>query len=490
MSRALALALAMVVLALPLATPHANTQAQDQVEVKIRWVAYINPTDGYDYAYGVCIFGDYIAVVGGVIELPFYVRSKPYLVLLRKSDGGVVREWIGSERGAFYNCISVGGKLYAVGYTLVDYSYYGLIYVFDVNLNILTKIIGKSPSEYYSLAYDGKALYLGGWIYEDADGDGIPEFALLVEKRALDESLSLVNSKKTYFDPQIPRWIYDIGVEPSTGRILAVGFHGDPTVGDNSLIVIFDGDLRELRIIDYPPGSEEYLGRLRGIAFNGRYAYISGWYGVAKFSVDGELVAINRDSKARDKIVYGYGYLYAFGVDRIRGYDRHVLYIHDTNLNLVKSYVLSENISAHSYFYGGRPALEGNNIYVAGLDHALGIENSRVVVYSLSIEGVTATTTMSTEGVTATTTATTTIATVATVTTTTPITQTTTVTEIATVTMGVPTTAAITTTTPAYITVPTTITASDRALPQLIVAGLAAVGIVLVIAFLLLKRRR
>jgi len=424
MSRALALALAMVVLALLLATPHAGTQAQDQVEVKIKWVTYINPTDGIDLASGTCALGDYIAVVGEANRIPPYVaRGKPYVVLLRKSDGGIERKWIGNEVGGLYNCISIGGKLYAVGTTFVDNNFYGVIYIFDVNLNILARIRSESPSGYFSLVYDGKALYLGGWSYEDVDEDSEEEVVGLVEKRTLDASLPSVNSKKIYFGSWKWGLILDIGVEPSTGRIWAVGFYGDSNDKEHSLIVIFDDSLRVFRIIDYPEGSRGYLGRLAGIVFDGRqYAYISGPEGVAKFSADGELVVINKDGKERYKIVYGYNYLYTFGRDGIRGYLGHVLYIHDTNLNIVKRYELSEN---PSYFDIGRPALEGNNIYVAGHDETLGKGNSRVVVYSLSIESV---------------------------------------------------------------------AASDRALTQLIVVGLAAIGVALAIvllavAFLLLRRR-
>jgi len=59
-----------------------------------------------------------------------------------------------------------------------------------------------------------------------------------------------------------------------------------------------------------------------------------------------------------------------------------VLDIFDANLNLVKSYVLSENVKTDSEFNIGRPVLEENNIYVAGYDRSLG---GRFVVYSLSL---------------------------------------------------------------------------------------------------------
>jgi len=441
MSRALALVLAIVVLAILLATPHADTQAQDQVDVKINWIRYINPTDGYDGTTGTCVFSGYIAVVGEVEEVREAIErhpyvSKPYVALLRRSDGSVVREWIDSEKGAFVNCISIGGKLYAIGYTRVAYEFYGVIYVFDENLNILARARSESPSVYLSLAYDGKALYIGGWAPEDVDGDGRREEVGFVEKRVLDESPILASSKKIYFRSWIEGRIYDIGVDPSTGRIWAVGYYKDSIRKDHSLIVILDGDLRELKVIDHPAGINGYLGSLYGIAFDDRYAYVTGELGVAKFSLDGELVAINKDGKERTKIVYGYNYLYTFGDVEIGGYWRHVLYIHGINLNLVKSHVLSKNVDADSYFYVGRPALEGNNIYVAGIDFTLGSENSRIVVYSLSIEGVTVTTETGAEATTA------------------------------------------------------TIAVSDRALTQLIAAGLAAAGIVLTIALLLLRRRR
>jgi len=189
-----------------------------------------------------------------------------------------------------------------------------------------------------------------------------------------------------------------------------------------------------------------------------------------------------------------------------------VLYVHDTDLNLVKRYVLSERVDANSYFYIGRPALEGNNIYVAGYIYDL---DPGVIAYALSIEGVTATTTVTTTPTTATT-----ITTAVTITLTTTTTVTTTVTEVNTVTVSVPITVTITTTTrvtttaTAYTTIIATttipilstvtetlertvtiervveksITVVDRTATQTIV-GLVVAGTLLVIAFLLLKRR-
>jgi len=403
MSRALALTLAIALLTSLLATPHIGTQAQDQVEVKIRWATYINPTDGDDLAYGTCVFGDYIAVVGQVnwnLSPPYGILGNPYVALLRKSDGIVVKEWIGNERGGFANCISIDGKLYAFGYTEVS-DYFGPIYVFDADLNIIAKITGKDPVAYSSLAYDGKALYLGGWLYEDVNGDGKKEMVWLVEKRD-PVSLSLIASKKIYLSSWISGAIIDIGVDPSTGNIWAVGFYASYDKAHSSLIVILDSTLKDVKVIDYPRYSEGYIGGFTGIAFDGgQHAYVSGYEGIAKFSVDGKLVAIDRDVKAMSRdfkwgkmIVYGYDYLYTFGVEKIGDYDRQVLYIHDTDLNMVKKYVLSGSIEADSYFSAGRPVLEGRNIYVAGFGNSLSGKDLRVIVYALSIEGVSSAATM------------------------------------------------------------------------------------------------
>jgi len=45
--------------------PHLGEQTRDQVEAKIMWTKYIQ-IDRFNDARGVCVFGDYIAVLGGV----------------------------------------------------------------------------------------------------------------------------------------------------------------------------------------------------------------------------------------------------------------------------------------------------------------------------------------------------------------------------------------------------------------------------------------
>jgi len=353
-------------------------QTESQPEVVTVWRMYIFPTNGSNIAAGTCIFGDYVAVVG-------MAENEPYVFLLHKNNGSVMDGGIAGERGAFFNCISIGEKLYAVGYTIIGYSDYGLIYVFDSDANVLARTVGREPSFYYSLAYDGRILYIGGLGYDDVNKDGYLEPVWLIEKWN-SSSLSLITSRKIYFGSWKLGWVNDVGVEPSTGRIWAVGFYEDSSNKTHSLITILDSNFNVARVIDYPEGSNGYLGMLIGVTFDGKgYVYVLGDYGVAKFSLDGELVAVNRDYRARSKIVYGYGYLYSFGIDIVGGYLRHVLYIHDTNLSVVKEHVLSENVNASSLFSLGRPALEEGIIYVAGYDYLPGPSNSRIVVYAIQL---------------------------------------------------------------------------------------------------------
>jgi len=378
--------------------------------VSVKWARYINPTDRRDDAYGTCIFGDYVAVVGEVgYNFPDLSVGRPYVALLRRSDGRLVKEVIDNWLGGLYNCISIYGKLYTVGYIYVGNTY-GYIYVFDANLNRLKEVSGRESSKYYSLTYDGRALYVGGSIREDLNRDGDPEKVWLVEKRDLD-TLGLAESREIYLESWREGWIYDIGVEPSTGRIWAVGYYKDYNGKEHSLIAILDSDLNVVKVIDYPDGGEGYLGPLYGVAFDGEQCvYVGGNKGIAKFSLNGELIAVNRDVRFVQKIVYSNGYLYAFGEIFSDGYDNHALYVLGANLTVVEKRVLSEIMSTSSRFNSiGRATLAGSDIYVAGIDYALAkavttvvfgntkivvfspTSNTRFVVYSISTVGSTST---------------------------------------------------------------------------------------------------
>jgi len=109
-------------------------------------VKRLDPSKYHDSASGACILGNYVAVVGEA-------GSKPYVALLSKSDGSVVREWIGDEPERFYNCVSIDSKLYVVGdlnthNKLVDLTTITGSSTYSTNLNVLEKISGGELSSH------------------------------------------------------------------------------------------------------------------------------------------------------------------------------------------------------------------------------------------------------------------------------------------------------------------------------------------------------
>jgi len=367
-------------------TPPTTTIDAQTSETPIKWVRYINPTYKDDHAFGTCIFGGYIAVVG-------IADRYPYIVLLNRDSGEIVREWIDEEPGSFYyNCISIGDKLYVVGWTgSVRGVVRGVIYVFDENLNIVDRVMNNesysSVSAYVSIVYDGSYIYIGGEIYEDVNDDEENDYLWLVEKRTVD--LDLVSSRKIYLIPE-SGFLSDIDVNSVTGDIWVVGWHYayvNQTYIGHSLIAILNNNLSNVKLIDYSWKHKNYLGLLNSICFDDDgYAYIAAGGGVAKFDPQGNLIAVNKKLKDSRKILCIGSKIYVFRYPSIDGYDRHVLTVLDSDLSIVDEYVLSGDVYANSYFGVGKASFDGESIYVAGVDDALGLGNARIVVYSIAVE--------------------------------------------------------------------------------------------------------
>jgi len=377
------LALILTQIATPVSPLNTQTGGTPQI---IKWVRYINPTDENDYATGTCVFGNYVAVVGDA-------NMVPYVALLDKNSGAVIREWASKEGelgGVFANCISIGGKLYVVGIIggvdphRVIHNPSGVIYVFDENLNIIKKAVDNHSIFYTSITYDGNYLYIGG-LYSSSEH----EFGWIVEKRTID--LDIVDFKEVNLGLEL--WISaggDIGVNPATGNIWVVGAYGywKGVDANHSLIMIFDNDLNVVKTIDYSERDESYLGSLDSICFDDDgYAYIAGDYGIAKFDPRGNLVTINKEYYSSKILCIG-NKIYAFRCRYISDYVRHVLMVLDRDLNIVDEYVLSRDVNANSYCTSGKTSFDGESIYVAGIDEALGENNRRIVVYAIYASGI------------------------------------------------------------------------------------------------------
>ncbi|ADM27504.1 hypothetical protein Igag_0674 [Ignisphaera aggregans DSM 17230] len=469
----------------------------------IQWVKYIDLTKGRDYAYGSCLFGGYIAVVG-------VADDTPAIVLLDMSTSDVVNMWRGDRIEVLINCISIGNLLYVVGYENTFISSYGVIYVFDKDLNVVRRIeVQNTPL--YTITYSDGYIYIGGYTRKDINLDGYNEDIWYIEKRSPD--LNPINNRVVY----IPNWkwgyTYDIGVNPLNRNIWVVGYYTDYNYSVHSLAILLDKNLNIVKYIDYPINYKYYLGSLYAIDFDANgYAYIVGSNGIAKMDPNGNIVDLNKEiwGTYGAKIVYTENFIYIFRDEYTGTYIRHNMYIMNKNMYSLAKYVLSSNIEADSTFDLGKHVFDGSNIYVAGYDYATMGGNSRWVIYSIStiypvqqtvvtktitttamqtisipititstyislttITSIFTTTSISTTTLEKTATATTTIATPSTTTTT--ITTTTTTTQTITTSITTPTT--VTTTIKEAVIPPETIS----------IIAMAIVVIAIIIAFLLRK---
>jgi len=348
----------------------------------VNWVQFIDPTDKDDVADGVCLFGDYLAVVGDADD-------RYFVALLNRITGEVVKTYVGKD-GWLHNCLSIGDSLYVVGYDV--------IYVFDKGLNVLKRV--ETNWDLNAISFDGSYLYLAGYIWRDVDGDGNNEHIWRIEKRTLD--LDLVAYRELYKEFKVYKeWerarknahrylrANNIAVNPATGELWAVGHGGlsDKQMSFHySLLVILDRGLNVKTVVEYPWGHENYLDGLNGICFDDEgNAYVVGGDGVAKFDKNGNIMAVNRNVGGY-KIACVGGRVYVFDNKRVGGYWRHVLYVFDEKLNLLGELILSEGVEANSFFdHIGGPAFDGKNLYVAGYGGALGEDNIKIVVYSISL---------------------------------------------------------------------------------------------------------
>jgi len=343
-----------------------------QPAARVEWSAYLNPSGGEDTAYGVCVFGGHVVAAGEA-------GGRPYAAMLERG-GAVANEWFGGWPGAFYNCVPVGKRLYVTGVENGS----GVIYVFDERLDPVARVEGAAGSAYLSAAYDGRSLYVAGWAGEDVDGDGAVERVWLVERRAPDD-LTVINAKRFWFGTWKEGWVLDVGVDVSTGMVWAVGFYVDAGRGERPLVVAFNRDLEVLKVIGGPEGGGLPPGRLYSVVFDGGWhVYVSGEGGVATFTMTGELVAV-KSGVAGVKAAYANGSLATFADAVVGGYWKHLVHIHRVDLSVAKEGALDRVAGAGARLLPGKTATDGAAVYVAGVDHALGGGDTRIVVHALSV---------------------------------------------------------------------------------------------------------
>jgi len=313
----------------------------------VKWVQHIEIMNPFFNP--VCLLGDYIAVGGNTKKME---RLRPYIVLLDKTSGRVLKEWEGREWGLVHDCASVEDKLYVVASEIKTGT--GVIYVFDKNLNSIARIELADIDTPKSIVSDGANLYVvGGEEY------------LIAEKRNL--SGRLVKQVKIGPSESVDVSASTAGLNPATGHLWVAGCYD---VCDYSFVAVFDKDLKEVTQIVYSEDHENYIGFPHGICFDSAgYAYLGGTSGIAKFNSGGELITIYR-SRREDKTLGFHptcigNYVYAPAQISSEHRLRLALIVFDKDLNTVNKAILSEE-NLHWFHNIGRHAFDENTIYVAG----------------------------------------------------------------------------------------------------------------------------
>ncbi|ADM27271.1 conserved hypothetical protein [Ignisphaera aggregans DSM 17230] len=316
------------------------------------WAIYLNPSNSYDKAFGVCGYGNYIYVVG----YDSGWGDKGYRIeLYDKNSGRFIKTWRynpSRDTDGFFDCIVVDGKLYVVGVDAsIDYGRWS-IYVFDLNLTLL-KTYTVNPSNLWDMPF--YIVYADGYLYIAGMDQRTNDSEWLVMKiRASDlEIIGEYNSNPSNsWDAP-----YSMGINPSTGDIWVVGDRDK----DYGHIEVLDKNLSIKKFLD-----TEY--RLYGVTFDeDGNVYIVGENITYKFDKYGNIIAKKNIDGIGYKILWNNHYLYIAAEEFVEGYWHHVLYILRDDLEPISKIILSRDVNANAYFCcGGKTFFDGENMFFAG----------------------------------------------------------------------------------------------------------------------------
>jgi len=302
------------------------------------------------FGYGVCIFGDYVAVVGAF-------EYANFLVLLESDSGKIVRVWAREVVDRFYNCISIDEGLY-VG------SEWG-VYLFDKNLRIKNRFTTYPARAVPFIASDGSYIYI---VSEDERGKR-------VEKRSLDLAQG---EAKAFSDLRLSRSnLAVMEINPVSGDVWVMGYAWH--LWESSLFAIFDEELNLVKVIRYGPGDSGYVGIPRGGCFDkAGSGFIAGSSGVAKLYMDGS-AALN-EAVGGVKIACIHGKVFLFDYSNYES----TIKVFDNNLNMLDVIQL-KRWGLNVALWIGRPAFDGRRLYVAGYDQR------GIVVFAIDVGDISVT---------------------------------------------------------------------------------------------------
>jgi len=435
------------VVVLPLLLIAASIGAQLGAQIPApysRWIRRLDLSEADDIAYGSCVYGDYVAVVGAANFALFWSRAA--VALLDRGTGSVVRVWMSKpgyliEVSSFSACASVDDKLYVAGWmvasTLLETIVKGFIYVFDYNLTPL-RVVEVDNATLSAVTYTNGYFYAAGEVYMDIDGDGEDESVIYVEKRFQD--LTLIKYSAIYGSNWNTTYVRGIAVDGAAGNVWVAGYFEDDEENVYTVIALLDPDLKPVKLLIYSATDPYYIGKVSALCLGeDGYAYVFG-SGILKLDRSGNAAALNRNVNASKALCLGRSVL-AFDDVLTDLY----MYVLDGDLNLRSTVLVERNASEWLFLSAGNPAFDGANVYFAAF--TMLFKNAQWVVYSIALplgQAATATYTVTqTVPIPVTTTLTTTILSTATTMQTTTVTSPYTVTVTETYTTTIPTTTTV-----------------------------------------------
>jgi len=377
--------------------------------IGIVWVGYSNPSGGDDSAQATCVLGGTLLVFGfdsSPGDYQFRIESRDV------SRGALLNSWVrnpGGGNDTLVDCTIMGDFAYATGATITIPPKAYVLKVDSGLNNVEVKDLGW-------LGLSSTVESSGGYLY--VGGGDLRGFNLVFRVDKLDGGLARTSYYKSQGLSGHHTVVADIAFNKVTGHLWAVGIARNDT-GDRWWIELVDPQsMTFIKSLDPKvPGAA-----VLALPDDDGYVYVVGDRGhVVKFDSEGNIalrVELKEFTPMKGSIV-GDSIILA-GHERSGGYYRHTIYILDLDLNVKSKSYLSEDVNADSYLPPGRMWVEGNRLYLAGMDREPG--NYRWVVYALELRGVAQT-------VTTTVTETSTIITTKTVTTTTTAIQPTTITQ-------------------------------------------------------------
>jgi hypothetical protein len=343
--------------------------------IGIVWVGYSNPSGGDDSAQATCVLGGTLLVFGfdsSPGDYQFRIESKDV------SRGALLNSWVrnpGGGNDTLVDCTIMGDFAYATGATITIPPKAYVLKVDSGLNNVEVKDLGWLGLSSTVESSEGY-LYVGG-------GD-LRGFNLVFRVDKLDGGLARTSYYKSQGLSGHHTVVADIAFNKVTGHLWAVGIARNDT-GDRWWIELVDPQsMTFIKSLDPKvPGAA-----VLALPDDDGYVYVVGDRGhVVKFDPEGNIalrVELKEFTPMKGSIV-GDSIILA-GHERSGGYYRHTIYILDWDLNVKSKSYLSEDVNADSYLPPGRMWVEGNRLYLAGMDREPG--NYRWVVYALELRGV------------------------------------------------------------------------------------------------------